>query len=73
MPDAPNWFKVRTETLLAQHGIEAKVERSDLDSERPSYGVMININSDEYGGPIIDFENPEARLDWDQNAMDDRQ
>jgi hypothetical protein len=67
-PGAPNWFKTRIEVLLARHGVDAKVERSKLDRERPTYGVMMNLSTDEYGGRTVDLGNPEERLNWNQNC-----
>jgi hypothetical protein len=67
-PGSPDWFKTRIETLLDHHDVDAKVEYSLLDRERPTYGLAPTLINHEYGHRTVDLDDPEERLNWDQDG-----
>lgn len=67
-PGSPDWFKTRIETLLDHHDIDARVEYSQLDRERPTYGLAPTMINHEYGGRTVDLDDPEERLNWDMDS-----
>jgi hypothetical protein len=64
-PGSSDYFKTIVETFLDHYGIDAKVEHSQLDRERPTYGLAPSLINHEYGHRTIDLDDPEERLNWD--------